>query len=296
VIHLGLHDCRRIDKGVVRAIVGKWRDLEALQLPGSSQTIDDECFLSLSTNLRRLRSLDLCGLRRLGRTMQNRETHILSLSSSLECLVLSCCEELRLPVLGQLSQQLETTFARRLEEGNLKSLASLVKIDKVDEVWGLLDHDMDSHSRELLASNRFANMSTLLTSGWKNLRTLDFSSCGRAGGDTFGVPRGIVGFLGIFSGGTLREVNVDGCEAVTDQDIKVLAATCGKSLTSFAAVACNIGDNALKALAEECENLASLDISECHRVTDEGVLSLCPTNGRYIGENSDSVDLPESRQ
>jgi hypothetical protein len=135
-------------------------------------------------------------------------------------------------------------------------------------------------------------MDTVLKSGWKNLRSMDLSMCGAAYG---GVPRGVVSFIAFFSGGTLREVRISWNETVTDEDIRVLAATCANSLTSLEACGCNIGDVALRALADECENLAYLDVSECFDISNRGLLSLCPVTGRFIGDNGGSFHLPENR-
>jgi len=241
LIHLDASACSKVDVGVVRAIAAKWRDLESLHLGLTSMTIDDDCFELLSRNLRKLRALDLTHLNQLTHVS---ESHLLSLSPSLECLYLPLCHSFQFPVLGEIAQQTEPTFSRLLQEGNLTSLANRVKSGDVDEVWSVIEPGMDIHSRELLAGNP---TNGLLKSGWRNLRVLDLCLCGRLNGGT-GVPRGVVGFLGMFSGGALRELNISGCSNVADLDVKILAASCGKSLTSFVAISCNIGDGALKGI------------------------------------------------
>ena len=208
--------------------------------------------------------------------------------------ILQGCEQMHFPVLGQISQQLAPSFARRLDEGTLLGLAKQVKEGDAMNVWNTLELDMDVDSRQLLHTNRRANMETVLNSGWKNLRSLDLCLCGSRDGR--GIPRGLVGFLGVFSGGSLRDVNVSGCDEVTDADIKVLATTCANSLTAFKGFGCNFGDDAIKALALNCENLAYLDVSSCYDVTDEGILSLCPTDGSYRSYEIDTHLERERRQ
>jgi hypothetical protein len=102
---------------------------------------------------------------------------------------------------------------------------------------------------------------------------LDLSFCG--------LVHGFLRFLGCFSGGSLRDVNVS-CTDVTDEDIMILAVTC---------------------LAAECDNLAVLNISGCFEITDEGVLGLCPHNGVYVGNEDGNREplnaksrLPENRR
>jgi hypothetical protein len=283
-------NCRRVDARVIDTIVAKWPDLVFLHIGGCSQTIADETFWNLSKRLRRLRALDMSGLRRLGKSVN---TPILTLSSSLECLYLAGCEQLQFPVLERISHQLAPAFARRLEEGTLLALAQQVKEGNGMHVWNTLELELDLDSRQILHANRRADMDTILNLGWKNLRTLDLCLCGSSGR---GIPRGLVGFLGIFSGGSLRVVNISGCDKVTDADIQVLATTCANSLTSFNGFGCKYGDEAIKALASNCENLAYLDVSSCYDVTDVGIMSLCPTDGTYSTYEDDTQLQLERRQ
>jgi hypothetical protein len=280
MVHLNLQGCRRVDSGVVKAVARTWRELETLQLGGCSQTIDDDCLRFVCYLLRHLRVLDLSGLKRI-----SNEGIIITLPSSLECLDLSGCEQVCFTELGHISHQLQTLA----EEGDIRALAE----HSVQELWTMLEPRMDAMSRHAVEEIRSVPFSNLLATGW-NLRVLNLSHCGIA--HSTGLPSGILGFLACFSGGLLREVNISGCSNVTNVDIKILAVTCARALTCLEARACSIGDDALKALGEECINLAILDVSACFDITNEGVMCLCSHNGVNRSDNMHVITSPDFRR
>lgn len=277
MVHLNLQGCRRVDSGVVKAVVRKWTALETLQLGGCSQRIGDDCLRLVCLLLRHLRVLDLSCLKRI-----SDEGNFIMLPSSLECLDLSGCQQIRFTALGLVSHQLH-------EVGKEDGIQALTE-QSVHELWTTLEHRVDNMSRDALGEIRSAPFKNLLATGW-NLRVLNLSHCGIA--HSTGLPSGMLGFLACFSGRRLREVNISGCSTVTNFDIEVLAATCAETLTCLEARACLIGDDALKALGDKCTNLAFLDVSACFEITDVGVMCLCPHNGVYRTESMHAVTSPD---
>ena len=253
--HLNLTCCRRMDKEAVIAIAKKWKGLETLQLGGCSQTIDDECLDALA-DIRLLRTLDLSGLKRI----ENCNEQLYLLPASLECLSLSGCERVNFSILIWISNHVHHLFEQRLgHESDLQALAELVRSGNIEEVWSVLYAALSESIREIVDNVLARTFESVFQSGWLNLRVSDLSHCGKALGS--GIPIGALGFIACFSGGSLREVNVSGCDNVTNEDIQMLAATCSDSLTCLEARACRIGDSALIALGKECNHLAFLDVS-----------------------------------
>ena len=108
--------------------------------------------------------------------------------------------------------------------------------------------------------------------------------------DALGTPRAGLypGVLTYFAlGRCLREVHLAGCEQVLDWEIDVLAQVCGRTLTVFQMRAACIGNEALIALANNCNILAMCDVSACYEVGDEGILALCRSS--YIPRHEAAV-------
>lgn len=104
------------------------------------------------------------------------------------------------------------------------------------------------------------------------------------------IPLGTVALLSIFSGGSLREVNVSQCQHISDSDIEILAETCANSLTTFKAAGTQISDRSIRALGTRCSLLTVLDLSHCPFITDSGFSALCPSSGIYTQvKNEDNV-------
>jgi hypothetical protein len=64
---------------------------------------------------------------------------------------------------------------------------------------------------------------------------------------------------------------------VSYADTAILASVCANSLSVFEVARTMIDDYAELSVT----NLTVLDMSECFIITDDGVLALCPTNGKY---------------
>jgi hypothetical protein len=97
--------------------------------------------------------------------------------------------------------------------------------------------------------------------------------------DDSGSPRSNPGF-GILSCLALRscqlvEVRMSGQRGIADMDVSVLAKTCGATLKSCNFRDCEIGVEAVTALALHCPHLVELDVSHCpHGVKNESLACL----------------------
>ena len=124
--------------------------------------------------------------------------------------------------------------------------------------------------------------------------------------DTIGTPRrgltpGVLAYFGL--GRCLQEVHIAGCEQVRDWEIRVLAMTCGETLSCFQARATCIGNPAMSALAEYCKVLTECDVSACFRVDSQGIGALCRSRslqgfsvtGNIINHNSSSSSSHKRR-
>mmetsp|Transcript_12044 Transcript_12044/g.14974 ORF Transcript_12044/g.14974 Transcript_12044/m.14974 type:complete len:363 (-) Transcript_12044:96-1184(-) len=104
------------------------------------------------------------------------------------------------------------------------------------------------------------------------LQVLQFNGMGTP---RIGLPQGTLTFLAERSK-KLVEVDISGCEQVTDSDINSLAEACSRTLKCFGARGCSIANASIFSLATHCQQLIDLDISACFSVNSEGIISLCP--------------------
>ena len=179
-------------------------------------------------------------------------------------------------------------IAQLVEVVDPDKLAELVAVDRSGRLEGFWNSVLSSDINVILNFpaqwvRGIPSRGSLFSTGWNNLRVLDVSHVS--------VPAGSLGFIACFSGGVLREVNISGCERICSVDIQVLATACANSLTCLEARGCRFGDLALKALGTNCTKLAELDISACFEMTQEGLISLCPHNGLYVGSEASNGRL-----
>lgn len=272
--HIHLNGCKRMDTRLFAQVGSGGHDaLQTLSLGGCSQRITDTSLQIIVSQFPHLRTLDLSGLQRI----ENSGDLLSHLPKTLECLFLEGCERVRFPILERIAEQLE----RNLFDDRLDSLIQEVtcpQTTSMEELWAFLYPFLNNEVRLEVDEIRAQSKQSVLKTGWPNLRVVDVSNCGTA---STGVTTGLIGLLACLSRGSLRQVNISGCETVSDMDLSVLAATC-TSLTSLEARACpEISDDSIQALAKYSKHLAVLDVSASFNVTPYGIGKLCPRGGVY---------------
>ena len=90
----------------------------------------------------------------------------------------------------------------------------------------------------------------------------------------------------------LRELNLKGCERLTDEGIVELV----KSVTGIVCLNlsdCSITDTSCRALSRQCRHLESLNIEHCERITDQSVLCLASlTQLRWLQAFGSGISRP----
>mmetsp|Transcript_1655 Transcript_1655/g.2190 ORF Transcript_1655/g.2190 Transcript_1655/m.2190 type:complete len:604 (+) Transcript_1655:135-1946(+) len=233
--HLYLNGCRCIGPSTIKLFCRKFTNLKTLHLSGCSQTIDDECVKEICTNLPCLTSLDLEGFNRL---TDSSVRLIFQKLKKISYLNLNSCQKLDMRFLDTFGRALDNN--ENLERNN-------IPIPLILEEKG--------------ATPSYSALP---------LQCLYISSSPR-----IGIGEGTLAFLACLSAGNLIEVDISGCDFVTDRDIEVLASTCALSLRSLEMVGCKIGDDAILHLETfVSKNLVTLDISACFFLTDVSLTSL----------------------
>ena len=72
---------------------------------------------------------------------------------------------------------------------------------------------------------------------------------------------------------SLKILNISMCEYLTDDGVSNILSTM-TSLTEVILLGSHIGDHGISQIAENCPNLMSIDVTDCQRVTDVGIINL----------------------
>eukprot|EP01098_Paradermamoeba_levis_P007380 TRINITY_DN3044_c0_g1_i1.p1 TRINITY_DN3044_c0_g1~~TRINITY_DN3044_c0_g1_i1.p1 ORF type:complete len:483 (-),score=102.11 TRINITY_DN3044_c0_g1_i1:167-1615(-) len=96
----------------------------------------------------------------------------------------------------------------------------------------------------------------------KRVESLDFSGC-------INMDNLILSNVSDSFFGTLRKLNLEGCEKITNYSFISLFQRC-TLLEEVNLYMCHIKDDGLEALGKNCAQLRSLDISKCSKIQDEG--------------------------
>ncbi|XP_046860383.1 uncharacterized protein LOC124453627 isoform X2 [Xenia sp. Carnegie-2017] len=83
----------------------------------------------------------------------------------------------------------------------------------------------------------------------------------------------------------LESLSLNGCQAITDRSLKVVADKHGKSLRCFEIFGCfNVSASAIKRLGQKCLNLQTLNLGQCHKITSADI-------GRLVSHLGSIVNL-----
>ena len=268
--HLYLTGCRRIGDESVRGLVMTFRNLETLHLTGCSQMISDPCLIYISNSLAQLKSLNVAGLDRV--TDVGFEA-IFTRCLELSYLNIDWCKKVRLSFLSSLGSRV---------------LQAVERID-IDEIVRV---------RNESSPQVFLQTIGLEASNLSSCPSLEVANIAVGHGRNSGLNPGTLACLACASLDNLREVDISGCELVTDNDLKVLATVCAPTLQWLEMRCCNISNEGIQHLASYgCKNLVYLDISACFNIKNEGVISLCPSvlgmdDGCYLLKSLKMASLP----
>ena len=294
ILYLNFQGCYRIDAQIVNAIADSpiFQNLQSLGLGGCSQSIADESVYRIITKLRKLRFLDLSGLKRI--TEHCCQSFQL-VPSTLESLELAGCELLRFTCLKQWSSRYLPRLAanhggNENRDGNIPHNRNNNNNNNSNgvDVNRLTAKFWEANQHLMTADHYPAAACTPL----KNLTRINFNGMGTP---RRGLCEGALPYFALRSMGSLREVYLSGCEQVQDWEIEVLARVCAQSLTCLEMRACCIGDDAVRAVGLYCTNLSDVDFSACFQVTDQGILSFSQYQGTTHDAHSSNVN-PASRK
>mmetsp|Transcript_138856 Transcript_138856/g.245091 ORF Transcript_138856/g.245091 Transcript_138856/m.245091 type:complete len:475 (-) Transcript_138856:70-1494(-) len=161
---------------------------------------------------------------------------------------------------------LDVTGCRRLGNDAILSLTSCTKLQRLI-LYGLWRLETPALLRVLEAC--------------QDLRALDVSHCRKLKGPE--LLRGVAAYCT-----NIRELVTGAFADVQDEDVISLAlSTAGSSLECWCLAGSEITDRALAAIRQNCPTLQRLDISDCHDITESGLLStvvqmtqlrICKTN------------------
>jgi hypothetical protein len=248
--HLYLTGCRRIGDETVRRLVMTFRKLETLHLVGCSQTIADPSLICISHSLTQLKSLNVAGF--------DRVTDIGCQAIFAGCLKLT---------------YLNIDWCKKVRLSFLSTLGS-----RVLEAIEAIDRDAFARINNQTTPEVLFQTIGLETANLPSCPKLEVANIAVGHGRNSGLGPGSLAYMACTSLGKLREVDISGCESVTDKDLKVLAAVCAPTLQWLEMRCCNISNEGILYLASfGCKKLGYLDISACFNIRDEAIISLCPS-------------------
>jgi len=272
--HLYLSGCRRINGSAVSHLVHYFPYLQTFHIAGCSQAIKDDCIMQICKHLPDLTSLNLEGL---GNITDTSLIEIFKRLHKLVYLNVNGCKKVRCSFLTQYGNIILRRIENQVDDGNLTNPILDDLISAIRNSNGLSLAALKAYFTD---SSSIVNFTAVEDSIFR-VQLEVANLCLGLPRRNFGLPKGSLSFFSLTSMGRLRDVDVSGCESVTDTDVQVLAAICSPSLQSLELRGCTIGNSAIKALAfYNCDNLVSLDVSACFKIGDEGVISLCPSVNR----------------
>lgn len=250
--HLFLNGCLRIDGTTVGHILHHpTLELKTLHIRGCSSRIgairDDSWWLGSwesSPVLKHLTSLDISGLLR----WKGNLTSLLSLYSLKEFHAQGCRNfKFDLPLSNELLNRiLDTRVIERIDSETRGNITSQL-IDVRNEVFATISWAR----RDMLAQWRVLN--------WNDPTCrISSSLC-----------------LVALQSRHLAQVYLRGCTAILNEEIQILAVTCGNTLKVCDLVGLNnLNDTALQAMGRFCHALVDLDVSACFELSDIGIISV----------------------